>query len=545
MLWRPLLLLCCVVLLLPPAGATDDPESLSEAISEAARGIARLEAQRDALIAEIESAPPPTRPGLEASLDDIERRLDSAGVRFEELATGGVDLSAFADEAAEFDWRSDVLDTLRPMFDNLKRLTEKPRRITELRNRIETILAQRGAAEGALSQLTRVREGLGATDASVLALLDPLEDEWREQLDTLKQERELAQVRLARLQGENAHWGETLREALSSFATGRGLTLVMALAVMLLTWWLLRGIAHLVNGTRFDPTRRKARPAWRLVGFAAQSLLFVAPVALALVVFYVRGDVLLLALAAVISFFALLALRDLLPQYLAEARVLLNLGSAREGERVVYRGLPWEIVSLNVHCILRNPRLYGSVRLPLGELVGMVSRPEIIGESWYPCESGDVMLTPDGDLVEVGQQTTDQVELKALAGDVRYLATEQVYGWGARNLSAGDSFGVTQTFGLDYALQPQALDTVPQALKAGVESALKSAGLQDHVNSVMVELQSAGASSLDFLIYIGVKSSAARRYYQLQRIAQQACVTVSNANDWSIPFPQLTVHRVD
>jgi len=130
MLWRPLLLLCCVVLLLPPAGATDDPESLSEAISEAARGIARLEAQRDALIAEIESAPPPTRPGLEASLDDIERRLDSAGVRFEELATGGVDLSAFADEAAEFDWRSDVLDTLRSKTSGVSSSTPSSRSVS-------------------------------------------------------------------------------------------------------------------------------------------------------------------------------------------------------------------------------------------------------------------------------------------------------------------------------------------------------------------------------------------------------------------------------
>ncbi len=538
--------LLCWMLLAPSVhGAEDSPESLRAAIAETAQSIERLRDQRDALVSQLDTAPPPMQADLESSLRTVQQRLDNASGRFEELATGGVDMAVFEQVSVEFDWRTDVLETLRPMFDNLKRLTEKPRRITDLRNQIDQNAAQLDAAEGALEQLERVREELGTSDDAVLALLEPLESEWREQLDTLGQERELAQVRLERLLGENAHWRETLAEGLTSFANGRGLTLALAVLVMLLTWWALRGVARLVHGTRLDPTRRKARPAWRLVGFGAQSALFVAPAVLALVVFYVRGDVLLLALAAVIAFLALLALRDLLPQYVAEARVLLNLGSAREGERVIYRGLPWDIVSLNVHCTLRNPKLHGVLRLPLGELVGMVSRPGIEGETWYPSQSGDILLTPDGDLVEVGQQTTEQVELRTLAGDVRYLSAEQVFGWGARNLSAGGGFGVAQTFGLDYALQGDALDTVPVALKAGVESAIKTAGVQDHVQSVMVELQTAGASSLDFLVYIHAHPSAARRYFQLQRIAQQACVSVCNAKGWSIPFPQLTLHRAD
>ncbi|MEM6988662.1 MAG: hypothetical protein AAF499_19330, partial [Pseudomonadota bacterium] len=375
--------------------------------------------------------------------------------------------------------------------------------------------------------------------------VEALKQSWIDRLDAINQEHELAEVRLARVQGQAAHWVDAIENGVVGFATGRGLTLLYALVATVLTWSVLRGVARLLKGTRVDPTRRKARPAWRLVGFLTQGLMFLAPFAMVWVVFYVRGDVLLLALTAVAVFFALLALKDVLPQYLAEARVLLNLGSAREGERVVYNGLPWEIIALNVHCVLRNPALHGSLRLPLGQMVDMVSRPVISGESWFPCATGDILLTPDGDVVEVGRQTTDQVELRALSGDLRMVNSADVYSWGARNLSAGDTFGVTESFGLDYGLQPEALDEVPEKLKAGVESALEHAGFPQDVASVMVELKAAGASSLDFVVHISANAEVARRYYLLQRIAQQACVRVCNANGWSIPFPQLTVHRAE
>lgn len=535
-------LLACVVGV-ARAQAVAESQAAIEAIEEAAQVTTRMEAERDELVQRLETVPAPERAELEASIAELSESLKASRQRFEELATGGADLSIFDQDPTEFDWRRDVLDTLRPMFDNLKRLTEKPRQVTDLRNRIETLASQRSVVAGVLTELETVLGTLDGAEIDAREDVETLLKQWRDRAELIEQEQELAKVRLARIQGDAAHWGQSVKAGLIGFAQGRGLTLLLAITAVALTWSALRLSAHLLSGTRFDPTRRSARPAWRFAGFVAQGLKLLAPFAMALMVFYLRGDVLLLALTAVAVFFCLLALKDLLPQYVAEARVLLNLASAREGERVLYNGLPWEIVSLNVHCILRNPMLFGSVRLPLSQLVGMVSRPIVSGESWFPCQPGDILLTPEGDIVEVGRQTTDQVELKALSGDVRMLHSPEVYGWGARNLSAGETFGVSCTFGLDYGLQKDALDRVPQDLKAGLERALSDAGIADQINGVLVELHSAGASSLDFIVYIGAKTTIARRYYFLQRLMQQACVRVCNENNWSIPFPQLTVHR--
>ena len=56
----------------------------------------------------------------------------------------------------------------------------------------------------------------------------------------------------------------------------------------------------------------------------------------------------------------MLAAKNGLPRYYAQARLLLNLGDAREGERVVVNGLPWQVRSLNLVSELVNPALQQS-----------------------------------------------------------------------------------------------------------------------------------------------------------------------------------------
>ena len=44
---------------------------------------------------------------------------------------------------------------------------------------------------------------------------------------------------------------------------------------------------------------------------------------------------------------------------MAEIRILLDMGSVREGERIVHAGVPWRITSPNVYSTLHNPLLRG------------------------------------------------------------------------------------------------------------------------------------------------------------------------------------------
>ena len=56
-----------------------------------------------------------------------------------------------------------------------------------------------------------------------------------------------------------------------------------------------------------------------------------------------------------------------------------------------------------------------------------------------------------------------------------------------------------------------------------------------------VELSAANESSLDYLIYVTVASSAAKSYFNVERMIQQTCITVCSAQSWNIPFPHLTI----
>ena len=61
----------------------------------------------------------------------------------------------------------------------------------------------------------------------------------------------------------------------------------------------------------------------------------------------------------------------------------------------------------------------------------------------------------------------------------------------------------------------------------------------------MVEFKQAGASSLDYQIYMILKGSAAKAYFKVQRLIQQACVETCNREGWVIPFTQVTVHSAN
>ena len=93
-------------------------------------------------------------------------------------------------------------------------------------------------------------------------------------------------------------------------------------------------------------------------------------------VLYATGDWVLMGFSLVVLAGLALAARTGLPRFYEQGRLLLNLGDVREGERVIYRGLPWNVETLSFYTTLVNPALTGGeVRLPLIQLPGMNSRP--------------------------------------------------------------------------------------------------------------------------------------------------------------------------
>jgi len=141
------------------------------------------------------------------------------------------------------------------------------------------------------------------------------------------------------------------------------------------------------------------------------------------------------------------------------------------------------------------------------------------------------------------RQTLEVVQVKVAGSLVQFSAADFLH-LNLRNLSR-EGFGLAVTFGIDYRHQAICLDQVPQRFHDALRETFAHKGLDGEVAEILVEFKEAGASSLDYFIYLTMKGSAAGLYYKLGRLVQQTCVDVCNREGWGIPFPQLTIHQGD
>ena len=560
-----------IVLLLSPVATADSTENKAEILAKEAQRVAEQKKQQSALESlestqqalkeklkeqtalqrTIKAADQSAKPELQLSLDKVNAEIKNLNQSFEQVAIGGVSLEVFDKEEA-FNWQKELILITQPVLESLKGLTEKPRKIERLRS----IITERNLQVSEIKQaIETVQSRLASQPSTTIAstLKETLATWQGYQKDNLR-EIELAKVQLESLLGNDVPWYTTLSITFSRFFEGRGKTLLYVLLVSVLIWLLMKALLWLLlyrrktssaasNLGSHPNNKPRKLTSYRVALYLYKLLTTVLNVLAIMIVLYVRGDLLLLALMIIVFIGLAMALKQILPRYVAEARLLLNLGTVREGERIIYNGIPWEVNHINVHTILKNPCLQGILRVPLSELADINSRPVANDEAWFPSKKGDYLLMPDGSVAEVLSQTPENIELQSRGGMRINHPTQSFSGMDFYNLSRGGSYGVASVFGIDYAHAAISLTTVPEVFKTAVTEGLRSAGLNEHVEDVLVDFQSANSSSLDYLIYVTMNSRVASSYFKIGRVIQQSCVKACNNNHWGIPFPQLTLHK--
>lgn len=499
---------------------------------------ARL-AARETLRMEINNASDDAKLELQDELQALNEDIQNIRLTFEQVAVGAVDIGVFNEESGEFNWRDEVTQVMLPIMQNLKALTEKPRKIQALKAEIATANQQSDVIDDVVAALeTQIDQSDSAnTRQTLTSLLQTWVDRKSETIRAV----ELAQVKLKNLQKNDTSVWQSFKSGLLNFITGRGLTLLLAFAAAAAVWLLMRLLSVLLLSKAKREAGDKYRTRQRLVHYAFKALTAIIMLIAVIVVFYTRGDVLLLGLALLIVAAVVLGLRNTIPKFIAETRLLLNLGSIREDERVVYNGLPYHVSSLNMYSVLRNPELTGVVRLPLESMVGMVSRPAG-KETWFPASKDDYLVL-DGRVLQVTELTQELVQLENLSGTKTSIPTAEFYNMSFDNLTRGSAYSISSTFGIGYQHQDISNKIIPNALKQAVAQALARTEVAEHVEGVYCELKEAGASSLDFWVCVTMSSVAARSYYMISRLIQQTCVDTCTSENWDIPFPQLTLHQ--
>ncbi len=469
---------------------------------------------------------------------------------FESIATG-IDVRAFDLEVEQdFDFIEEIQGLLQPMVSELRAATEAPREMERLRAALQYAEEHKVLAQAAtqnlneLIDLARTSVEDEARRAELLATLEHSSAAWHQRLRDLDNQYTVVQFQLEQRVAEQRSVFDSAQTALADFFRTRGLHLLLALAAFVSILFGLRaahrGVSKLLRKRAKGGERKFYARLIDVLYFGFSGL---AALSGALLVLYSAGDWAILGLAILLLLGLAWASKTAAPIFFEQIRLLLNLGTVREGERVVFQGLPWRVSRLSLNALLVNKELAGGrLRVPLRDMTPLRSRSVANKETWFPTSQGDWILLDGERLARVEFQSTEVVRVELQGGSVLCFPTIDFLGMRVENLRSG--FRIQQRFGIDYDHQAICTDEVPRLMRESLESGLRASFAPELLRKLKVEFLEAAASSLDYAVLADFEADAAPRYMELQRALQRLLVEACNEHGWTIPFTQLTVHGI-
>lgn len=523
-----------------PVELTDEEKSI-EALTSVLESIEANQNRIEELNSDLAKAPEVERESLSKEIRDLTEIRSALESDFEAIATG-IDTTEYDESAEEQFILGDELDSiLEPIIAELKDLTEKPREIEALRSDLANWKKRLTTTETALVNLSSIPT---ITKGELQNNLAETRQKWTERKNQAENRIQAISYQLEQAERNKPTFLKTISEGFRGFFRSRGRNFLLCFLVFFATYFALRFLHQRID--RMTPWRRKGkRPFYiRLIDVGLNVFSVVGAVVASLVVLYATGDWVLMGLAIIILVGAALAAKNGLPKLYDHARVLLNLGEVREGERVIVNGLPWRVERLSFYSILKNEQLRGGLmRLPVKAMADFISRPiSEEGEMWFPCNEGDWVELPDVGRGRVIAQTPEYVQLVKLGGAKITIPTIDFLSMAPKNLS--QNFRIKSTFGIDYKHQADCTTKIPETLWAYITKGIYTL-IEDRETllSLKVEFASAGASSLDYQIIADFDGEHAPRYEMLSRALQRLAVDCCNKNGWEIPFTQITLHN--
>ncbi|MBW2086427.1 MAG: hypothetical protein JRI54_10455, partial [Deltaproteobacteria bacterium] len=476
---------------------------------------------------------------------DLKRQINALSLKkmnlvnsFNQAATE-VNLDAFKKkEKEELNWSEELTELLGPLITELKKMTSRPRELERKRSEIKTLKSQLPVIRKAIYHIETL---LTQTDNQELRLaLKNLKRDWEMRYHETKARVNIASRQMEWELGKKKPLSVSLREILRIFFKSRGRNVILSFLAFILCWFVLHSIHRLIQ--KHSPFHQ----ANRTFSVRLFDLLFIFVSALLsflafLAVLYFFGDWVLLSLAIVFLVGLAWASKQAVPLVWNQARLILNFGPVREGERVIYKGIPYEASSINIFSVLNNRELSGGqIRLPLKDLLELRSRPIAPDEPWFPSKQGDWVVLADGSYGQVEIQTPEMVKLDLFEGGTMTFRTQDYLAQAPTSLSRG--FELAVTFGIDYRHQPIVTTEIPKVFDQAVTDGLKQEGYGEVLDSIQVQFKEVGPSSMNIVIKARVREGQGSQYELLRRAIQRTCVDTCNIYGWVIPFQQVTVH---
>lgn len=482
-----------------------------------------------------------TRQELSEKLREAKAKYEERRRQFEEFAVD-IDLRPFVEEEeTTFDWQQELGKLLKPIIAELENATAESRAIGELRAEIGDIAERQELSAEAIENLDMLlsRE----TSPALTQRLNRRRDHWQRIESDASNRLTALNLQLEnRLKQRESVLDETTGFA-KNFIQTRGLNLLIAIFAFCVVFFGVRWLMALAGKMK----RRKGGDknfSSRLTILLLHLFSIIGGIGAMMLVFNMAGDWFMLGIIIIFLLGIGWASINTLPDHVETVKLMLNIGMVREDERMEFKGVPYKVDSLAFSARLVNPLLDGGVQnLPVKALVGHHSRPAGDHEEWFPTRTGDWVELSDGRIGKVSYQNPSSVQVVELGGAQVVYPTASFVELNPRNLSTG--FRIQSVFGVDYRHQNEATQDIPKAMNKALTEGLKDVVDAAWIRDVEVRFQTAGSSSLDYRVNVDLDGKAASSLEIVQDTIQRILVETCNANGWTIPFPQLTIHRVD
>jgi len=475
---------------------------------------------------------------LRDKITDLSLKKNDLETTFSQLATNVEAGRVDGEKKTGLDLKKELKELLSPAFRELKKLTSGPREIEKHRNDIETYELQLLKIKKAIDHIDVILRYV--EKEPLVQKLNYMRQQWLYQQNEIKTRMHIALSRLERKLSTRKSFSESAKELIQIFFKSRGRNLLLSFLAFICTWLIFFYLHKPIR--KYSPIHHKNRSFYaRLFDVVYYFCGMLFSIIALLAVLYFSGDWVLLSISTVFIIGIGWASKQTLPLAWQQAKLMLNIGPVREGELVVFKGIPYEVMAINLYTQMINKSLLGGIlRLPLKDLLDLRSRPLAENEPWFPCESGEWVRLSGGTHGKILAQTPETVKLELLGGAVVSLRTLGFLAQAPVNLSSG--FRLWVTFRIDYAHRATITSQLPEIFEKEMPKGLAGMGYEQVVRKITVQFKTAGPSSLDLEILADFFGAAAPDYEILKRAVSSVCVDICNNNDWIVPLRQVKVH---
>ncbi len=480
---------------------------------------------------------------LEITLEHLDNQKRNFEKMFEKTALGGLEVGLYEvssteeEEIMQYDWQKELIKIVQPVFSSLQNLTESQRKRDFIRTTRAELEQNLISIDEALIHLDELDQS--QLNEASLKQLEKIRNSWDIKRSYYENQLELINLQYREIEKEGSLY-ERVIQGVWNFVTNEGKILFLSLGAFfgllyIFSWILRRIVAHHEKKVQSQLHVKKVTLAWRIILLMYELISFVIAFSALLVILHSSGDMVLFGFAILIILAMMISLRNSIPAYFSRLRTFLNMGLAREGERVIYQGIPWEIEHINLYSVfLLNPLLEnGRIRLTIDCLENMVSRDMAHDEAYYPTVAGDTVLI-DSIYAQVIKQTPETVYLSTY-GTLFEYGTAEFAASKPMNLTAG--YIASTQFVLDRTHRYDDLNDIVAKLKAVAEELLMNdKNCHALANAVYTNFREVNAyGDLVFGMSISMGANAEDYYYAIPRLLQQSAVIAANRFGWTLP----------